>query len=121
MAGKEARQDGQGICLRAEERQEATFVLEPGRSDLPAPEPLPDAGEALQCLKEGRRAYDEIECLDGSKITEVHSIAYRAMSNDEFQAFLDRVMDVVVEKLIPNITHADLRRELEEITGLRAA
>lgn len=72
-------------------------------------------------LKKAVGAYDEIECLDGTKITEVHSISYQAMGQEEFQVFMDRVMEVIVTVVIPNTSKDDLRRELEEITGLRAA
>lgn len=90
-------------------------LIFPHQSRYLSPEKLSSA------LKKAVGAYDEIECLDGTKITEVHSIAYNAMSNDEFKVFLDRVMEVIVTVVIPGIKKEDLRRELEEITGLRAA
>lgn len=89
-------------------------LIFPYQSRYLTPEKLSSA------LKKAVGAYDEIECLDGTKITEVHSISYKAMSQDEFKAFLDRVMDVVVQVVIPNTSKADLRRELEQITGIAA-
>lgn len=71
-------------------------------------------------LKKAVGAYDEFQCLDGTVITEVHSIRYGSMSQEEFQIFLDRVMEVIVTVVIPGAAKSDLRRELEEITGVVA-
>ena len=90
-------------------------LIFPYQSRYLSPEKLSSA------LKKAVGAYDEIMCLDGTKITEVHSISYSAMSNEEFKVFLDRVMEVIVTVVIPGTAKEDLRRELEEITGLRAA
>lgn len=68
-------------------------------------------------LKKAVGAYEEFTCLDGTVITRVNSISYKAMTNDEFQVFLDRVMEVIVTLVIPGLSKSDLRRELEEITG----
>lgn len=68
-------------------------------------------------LKKAVGAFDQFECLDGTIITEVHSIAKKKMPQEEFQVFMDKVMDVIVTRIIP-ISKADLRRELEDMTGL---
>lgn len=41
------------------------------------------------------------------------SISYAAMSQDEFTPFFNRCVDLVSERIIPNLGESDLRRELE--------
>jgi hypothetical protein len=49
------------------------------------------------------------------------SISYASMDDIEFSKFLDRAIDVVVEKILPGVTNIELRQQLEEMTGLRLA
>lgn len=49
------------------------------------------------------------------------SIAFNAMSESDFAGLMDRLMDAVRAKVIPGLPENDLRRALEEITGLREA
>lgn len=59
-----------------------------------------------------------IPILDGSGRTGVipKSISFASMDQDAFNAFFDRVLDVVVTKILPGVRRSDLKRELEEFT-----
>lgn len=89
-------------------------LIYPHQSRYNSPQRLSSA------LKHAVGAFDQFECLDGTIITEVHSIAERAMPQDEFNAFIDKVLDVIVTQITP-MAKGDLRRELEEITGVSKA
>lgn len=69
-------------------------------------------------LKRAVGAFDEFPCLDGTMITEVHSIAEMKMPQEEFNAFMNKVMDVIVTTVVP-MAKGDLRDRLEEATGMR--
>ncbi len=47
------------------------------------------------------------------------SIAFHQMSQDEFNAFFERVCDWVVENVLPGVTKEDLRQEIELMVGIR--
>lgn len=47
------------------------------------------------------------------------SISFAAMDATEFEAFFDRVCDHVARDILPGVSRADLREELEHITGAR--
>lgn len=49
------------------------------------------------------------------------SIAFDKMSQDDFNRFLSRCIDVVVTKLLPQVTDAELRAELESICRINQA
>ena len=89
-------------------------LIFPHQSRYATAEHLSDA------LKKAVGAYQEFTCLDGTTITRVNSIAFKAMNNEEFQVFLDRVREVIVTLVIPGLSKSDLRRELEEITGTQS-
>jgi hypothetical protein len=46
------------------------------------------------------------------------SIAFHNMDQTEFADFLDRTIDLVVQRILPGVTDEELRGELEAITGL---
>lgn len=47
------------------------------------------------------------------------SIAFGSLPEAEFSEFMSRLMDAVRTEIIPGLPEADLRRELEEIAGLK--
>ena len=58
--------------------------------------------------------------FEGGEIAYVpESIAFHNMDQTAFDAFFERVCNWVAEKVLPGVTHEDLRRELEEMTGAR--
>lgn len=60
---------------------------------------------------------DEIELKDGRVMALPKSISYANMKNEDFKVFLDKVIALTVEKILPSVAEADLRRELEEMVG----
>lgn len=89
-------------------------MIFPHQSRYATREDLSDA------LKKAVGYVEEFQCLDGTMITRVKSISYKAMDQSQFQIFMDRVMEVIVTLVIPGLQKSDLRRELEEITGVNA-
>lgn len=63
----------------------------------------------------------EIVKRRGETIQLPKSIAFNAMGESDFAALMDRLMDAVRTKIIPGLPENDLRRALEEITGIREA
>ena len=53
---------------------------------------------------------------DGTEVRIPKSIAFHAMDQAEFEAFYERVIDVVVSEIIPGLSREDLKRELSEFT-----
>lgn len=47
------------------------------------------------------------------------SIAFASMPHDEFCTFMDQVIRVVVERILPGVDEDDLRREIEEMIADR--
>jgi hypothetical protein len=56
---------------------------------------------------------DEIETKGGKVLVIPKSIAFHAMPQDQFAEFFDRVLELVTTKILPNVSDADLRAELE--------
>lgn len=56
---------------------------------------------------------DEIETKGGKVLVIPKSIAFHAMSQESFTEFFDRVIELVTTKILPNVSDADLRAELE--------
>lgn len=63
---------------------------------------------------------DPVKTADGTIHMIPKSISFAAMDQTEFSAFYDRVVEVVQRDWLPGVKQADLRRELEEMTGLAA-
>lgn len=49
------------------------------------------------------------------------SIAFHKMDETAFREFLDRSIDLVVTRILPGVTDAEIRAELEAMTGLSVA
>lgn len=61
---------------------------------------------------------DEIELKDGRIMAIPKSIAFANMKQAEFEQFFDAVIKLVITKILPGVKEADLRSELEEMTGV---
>ena len=57
--------------------------------------------------------------LDGAQMLVLtpRSISFAAMDDSEFAAFYDRVCDYVAVNVLPGVTRADLRAEIEQMIG----
>lgn len=51
---------------------------------------------------------------DGTKMVDYDSIAWAKMDQTAFEAFYERVLDVVAKDILPGVNRADLQRELME-------
>lgn len=49
------------------------------------------------------------------------SVAFDRMDEAEFAAFCDRAVRIIVTELLPGLAEDDLRREIDEMIGVRAA
>jgi hypothetical protein len=58
---------------------------------------------------------DQIELAGGRIMAVPKSISFANMPQEEFGQFFDKVIELVLEKILPGVTSEDLRRELEEI------
>lgn len=56
-----------------------------------------------------------VQLGDGTMVRVPKSISFASMDQTEFEAFWDRVVKVVCERIIPGLKRADLERELLEI------
>ena len=62
-----------------------------------------------------------IELPDGTLGFIPGSIAFHKMGQDEFDAFYDRVCDLIAAHFLPGVTSAELKAEVESMIGARAA
>ncbi len=62
---------------------------------------------------------DEITLRDGRIMAVPKSMSFSNMKQDEFEPFFDRVIEVVISKIIPGLKDDDLRRELELMVGVQ--
>lgn len=58
---------------------------------------------------------------DGTEIRIPRSISFSKMDQDAFKQFFDRVVELAVSKILPNVEEAELRREVEDLVRLEAA
>tara|TARA_R110000851_G_scaffold53458_1_gene126848 strand:- start:357 stop:779 length:423 start_codon:yes stop_codon:yes gene_type:complete len=82
-------------------------VIFPEQTAYATKEDLADA------LKVGVGHCDIVPAPNGKPFTRPKSIAFKAMDQQGFDEFYDRVIDVVVTRVIPNIDSDDLRQEVE--------
>ena len=64
--------------------------------------------------------YDEQPGPGGRTLTVPKSIAFGNMPQDEWEAFFDKFIKLICEKIIPNTDDAELRAELESMVGIAA-
>ena len=76
--------------------------------------------QAIAAYLKVRGGHVEVFRRKGGEIVEIpKSIAWSKCTEGEFREFLDRLMDVVRQEIIPGLAEGDLRRELEEISGMK--
>lgn len=63
---------------------------------------------------------DEVPLKDGRVMVTPRSIAFANMAQDQFEEFFTKVIKLVITKILPGVTEADLRRELEQMVGVAA-
>jgi len=66
----------------------------------------------VETIRRRRKYHEEVIQLP-------KSIAFGKIGESEFSAFLDRLINAICTEVIPGLPEGDLRRELEQITGLR--
>jgi len=60
----------------------------------------------------------QINPADGKTYWFPKSIAYHAMPQDEFSAFFEKCVSLVVERLLPGVTDQQVRENLESMCGI---
>lgn len=63
---------------------------------------------------------DTVICRDGSVAYIPKSISFAKMGQDEFAAFFDNVIAMVIKHFLPGVSDAELRREVESMVGIAA-
>ena len=78
----------------------------------------PNADALHQAVKIALGQYDAVQLLNGSRVIAVpKSIAFGAMPEHEFSAYLNSVIRLVVEHILPGVEEGELRRQLEDLVG----
>lgn len=62
---------------------------------------------------------ETIQLPNGTVFRRPKSVGFSAVEEGEFQEFLDRCIGIVVRHFLPGVRDTDLRREIEEMCGLR--
>lgn len=65
-------------------------------------------------------ACDHVEAfrgVDGQIIYKPASLAFKNTEQEEFNAFFNRVLDLVCERVLPHMTPGEIKQNLEQITG----
>jgi hypothetical protein len=68
--------------------------------------------------------YDRRDIISGGetfKVITPRSMSYGAMDENEFSEFHQRVLDWIARDILPGIEESDMRREIEEMVGVRYA
>lgn len=60
---------------------------------------------------------DEIELSSGKVMVTPRSISFSNMPQEQFSEFFDKVIELVVTKILPGVSDADLRAELEAMVS----
>ncbi len=77
----------------------------------------PSVSHLLTAVKVALGFYTTVTLLDGREVPMPDSIAYHAMSQAEFEVFFEKVIELVVTKVLPGVKRPDLERELRDLTG----
>lgn len=60
---------------------------------------------------------EERKLIDGTTYWHPKSISFAKMDQTEFRAFFDRAVDIIITKILPNASQADLEARIYEILG----
>lgn len=80
----------------------------------------PTVEHLLTAIKIYLGYYKPVRLADGREGCMPDSIAFHSMNQAEFAEFYDRVIGLVVEKILPGVKRDDLERELRDLTGVAA-
>jgi hypothetical protein len=81
----------------------------------------PDAETLHERLKVAAGIRTEFTLPDGTRGFIPGSIAFHKMDQAEFSAFYDRVCDLIAKHFLPGVSVEDLKAEVEQMIGARAA
>ncbi len=76
----------------------------------------PTTDKLHQAIKGALGYYSEVKLPGGKVFQVVDSIAYESMDQQAFEAFYNKVVDVIVTQIVPNLDREDLVREVETMT-----
>lgn len=84
-------------------------IIHPQQSRYPTEKKLSDM------IKTSLGFCEETPLKDGRIMVQPDSLAFESMPQAEFDIFFNRVIDLVVTRILPGVKEEDLRRELEEM------
>lgn len=87
-------------------------LIFPQQSRYPTEEDLSDA---IKCAV---GHCEETPLKSGKIMVRPKSISFSKTDQSQWEAFFNAVIQLVITKIIPGVNEADLRRELEDMTGL---
>jgi len=72
-------------------------------------------------LKLATGHYDLITSKSGQEYKVPKSTSFESMDQTEFSEYYDRVCDVIAQHFLPGVTASELKAEVEQMIGARAA
>lgn len=79
----------------------------------------PTTDHLLFAIKVYLGYFKPVTLPDGREAPLVDSISFHAMPQAEFNTFYERVIGLVVEKILPGVKRADLEREIADLCEVR--
>lgn len=73
-----------------------------------------DLSDAIKCAV---GHCEQTTLKDGRLMVRPKSISFSKADQEQWEAFFQDVINLVITKILPGVKEADLRRELEEMTG----
>lgn len=73
--------------------------------------------QLLDALKMATGYFDICKTVDGMPYARTKSISFASMCQSEFEEFYNKVVDVIVTKVLPNTDKDDLEAQVMEIIG----
>ena len=71
----------------------------------------------LDALKMATGLFDVRTTVDGIPFTVPRSISFASMCQSEFETFYEKVLDVIITKILPGVNREDLEAQVLEIIG----
>lgn len=79
----------------------------------------PTVDSLVDAIKLEVGCFETVVTLSGEILRRPRSIAFHEKGQDEFNDFYNRCCDVVIEHFYPGMPSDDLKREIEQMTGIR--
>lgn len=73
----------------------------------------------LDAIKIATGHFEEIRGLDGKLYTRPKSIAFASMDQSQFSMFFNKMMDVILTRILPHTNRTDLEDQVFHMIGLR--